>query len=182
MKKATKILITAAAVAAVAGVGAVSYAAWSGSAASTATVNGSAGVMATHGEIVVTPETGTGTWDADSKTVTMSKALFPNDQDSVPTDGAKFWKFTVTTPTTGDATVTYKMSGTMTAATQATTGAALHWSATEPSGKTTADTTNVLSGTATSVTLGTDGVIYVYLTADNTAAMGATIELSITAE
>lgn len=183
MKKAIKGLIVASAVAAVVGVGAVSYAAWSTNNSSSATVSGSAGTIVTvTGDAVLTPATGTGAWDADTKTVTMTKKLFPNDQTSgVSGDGVTIWEFTITPPTTtGTANITYKLGATLTANGNATTGAALHWSGATVTGKTTADTDNVLGTTPVEITP-VSNVFYVYMTADNTAAMGATIALSFEA-
>ena len=183
MKKTVKGLIVAASVAAVVGVGAVSFAAWSTGNTSSATVTGTAGTIVTvTGDVTLTPADGTGAWDADTKTVTMSKKLFPNDQTSgVSADGVTIWEFTITPPTTtGTATITYKLGATLTANGNATTGAALHWSGATVTGKTTDDTANVLGETPVEITPESN-VFYVYMTADDTAAMGATISLSFEA-
>ncbi len=174
MKKKVKSLIIAASVAAIAGIGAVSFAAWQGGGTQTATGTGSTGVVDTLGAITVTPSTNSGTLDE-------LNALYPIDQtgDSL----LKYWEFTVTCDKTGSQAIEYTLKGEMTKGTGGTDigSAALYWSNVAPTGK-PADETNRLSATASTITLSGDNKVYVYMVADNTDAMQAGISLTFEAK
>lgn len=177
MKKATKILITAAAVAAVAGVSAVSFAAWSGGSNTTQVVGGTTGQIKTIGDIEVTPTAASGSVSTTDgvKTYTMKK-LCPVDQSEAtkPADCVTYWEFDLSSATTGEGTtVKYTILGSIGAGTSdsATTTAKLKWSTATPS----KDSGTEVSSTAADIT-GTK--VYVYLVADNTDGMNATVSVT----
>ena len=177
MKKFVKPLVIAASVAAIAGIGAVSFAAWQG--ATTADVNktGATGEIATLGALSVVADSAS--LDGDNL-----KPLVPADQGTV-TGAVNYWKFTVTLPdATGDANPTFKLAGTLSdgsddGATEVG-GAKLYWLATAPNA-TTPETTNEVKSSADEITLGSDGEIYIYLVATGTDAMLADISLTFSA-
>lgn len=174
MKKKVKSLIIAASVAAIAGIGAVSFAAWQNNGSQTATGSGTTGEIETIGAITVTPST-------ESGTLTSLEALYPVDQG---TGYLTYWEFTVTAATTGDQNVTFKLKGALTEDTTNGTklgNAKLYWSDSEPTANPT-DETNKLSNTPTEITLGTDNKVYVYLVATNSEAMNATVSLTFSVE
>ena len=177
MKKAVKGLIVAATVAAVVGVGAVSFAYWQGSSDTSVTINtGATGQIATVGAITVTPSAASGS--VSEGVYTMNK-LCPVDQTTAPSDCVKYWEFTLSTAATGGQSVKYTILGTLTEGTgenaTALGNAALKWSTSAPTAA--ADGTE-LTGTAADIT-GT--TVYVFLTADDTEAMNATISLTFAA-
>ena len=182
MKKAVKGLIVAATVAAVVGVGAVSFAYWQGSSDTSVTINtGATGQIATVGAITVTPSAASGsvtTGEGGVKTYTMNK-LCPVDQPTAPADCVKYWEFTLSSAATGGQSVKYTILGTLTegTGTNATDlgDATLRWSTTAP---TAAADGEELTGTAADIT-GT--TVYVFLAADDTEAMNATISLTFAA-
>ena len=178
MKKATKILITAAAVAAVAGVSAVSFAAWAGGSNTTQVVGGTTGQIKTIGDIVVTPTAASGSVSTTDgvKTYTM-KNLCPVDQSDAtkPADCVTYWEFALSSATTGEGTtVKYTILGSIGAGSSdsATANTAkLKWSTTTPS----KDGGTVVSSEAADIS-GTK--VYVYLVADNTDGMNATVSVT----
>ena len=170
MKKKVKALVVAASVAAIAGIGAVSFAAWSGSTDTNKTITGATGEIDTIGAITVTPSTTSGSVDA-SGAITMN-ALVPYDQGS----GVTYWEFDLSSDTTGEQTVKYTILGSI--AKGSGTGAQdigdaeLRWSTTAP----TTDTDGAeVSSTAADIT-GT--TVYVFLVASGTDAMNANISLT----
>ncbi|MDE6401400.1 MAG: hypothetical protein K2L54_02180, partial [Clostridiales bacterium] len=175
MKKKVKSLIIAASVAAIAGIGAVSFAAWQGTGSQTATGTGATGEINTIGAITVTPSSASGT-------LTSLNALYPVDQTG---EYLKYWEFEVTCDTTGTQAVTFKLAGTLTEGTAegktAIGSAALYWSNTTPAAA-PADETNKLTGTAQEITLDANNKVYVYLVADNTDAMNAAVSLTFSVE
>lgn len=177
-KKIVKPLVIATAVAAVAGIGAVSFAAWSGADTDPVTKSGATGEISTLGALTVTA-------DAASLNGENLKSLVPADQGTV-TDCVNYWKFTLSCDdATGDATPSYKIEGSLTAGSEdgstAVGGAKLYWLATAPNAA-TPETTNEITGTATALTPDANGVVYVYLVASGTDAMNATVSLTFSAE
>ncbi|MCH5153662.1 MAG: hypothetical protein J1F71_00475 [Clostridiales bacterium] len=175
MKKAVKMLIAASAVAAVFGVGAVSYALWTAGGSSTATAEGPTGMINTVGDVSVTVEKG-GSGSSTTKDIVMD-SLLPIDNNDVT--GTKYWQFTVSlTGSVGDVFV--KLEGTMdcdakvaqlyykvgdTAPTAASPGTRL---------PETIDTSNITlnNGSAT---------VYVCMVAYSASAMNKDISLTFTA-
>lgn len=185
MKKAIKGLIVASAVAAVVGVGAVSYAAWSGSTDTSVTINnGLTGQIATVGAITVTAD-GASCTDSENPSLTTLKKLCPVDQtNSVPTDCVKYWKFTLSTAATGGQSVKYQIKGGLTKGADADNGTALGSAALKFLTGTTAPTA-ATEGTAldatTACTAFSDTTVYIFLKADNTEAMNAKITVTFEA-
>ncbi|MDE5562823.1 MAG: hypothetical protein K2J01_04680 [Clostridiales bacterium] len=182
MKKAIKGLIVASAVAAVVGVGAVSYAAWSGGENTTKNVTGNTAVINTIGDIVVTPDSASGSVNAETKAITMNN-LCPVDQTEAtkPSGSVNYWKFTLSSATTGTQTVKYTILGSISAgsdggATPLGTTAKLYWSESEPTSATTAAPGGTqIDASAADITGST---VYVYIVADNTDGMNATISVT----
>lgn len=171
MKKTVKGLIIAASVAAVVGVGAVSYAAWSGGTAQSKEIGGTTGSINTIGTLTVTPKADTFT--TEDSAVKM-KALYPVNQGA---SYLTYWEFDVEVTGEGDQTVTVKGD-----ITQATGGdAVLYYSTLAPSGAAVADAKNI--STAQEITMAASGAtkVYVYMTSDKTEAMKATIKLTFEA-
>ncbi len=178
MKKFVKPAVIAASVAAIAGLGAVSFAAWSGANTDPVEKNGATGEISTLGALTVT---------ADAASLNDSNALknlVPADQGTVA-DCVNYWKFTVSLPdATGGAKAEYKIKGSLTPgegdnATEIG-GAKLYWLATAPNAA-TPETTNEITATDTTITPAADGTVYVYLVATGTDAMNATISLTFSA-
>ncbi|MDE7164379.1 MAG: hypothetical protein K2O04_03045 [Clostridiales bacterium] len=181
MKKRTKILITAAAVAAVVGVSAVSFAYWSGSTKTSVTVTGTTGVINTLGDLTVTPKEGT--YNTEDNAIVMN-ALYPVDQttgNGLPTGGLTYWEFTLSTAQgTGDQTVSYKLAGSLTK--DGGIGSAkLYWTTSDPTAE-DFDAENdgtLVSADADDLTnVENGGTVYVYMTANATDAMEASISLT----
>lgn len=176
MKNVTKILVTAAAVAAVTGVGAVSFAAWSAS-VTPVSQTGATGVINTIGNLTVTAI------DA-SKDGDNLKALFPVDQEGT-ISGVKYWGFTVKADTTGDASPTFTLVGTLATGSETAStdkgSAALYWSSTVPTAVVSANAISSDAENATTITLGANDVVYVYMDASGTDAMLADITLTFSA-
>ena len=177
MKKTVKGLIVAASVAAVVGVGAVSFAQWAVTSDNDVEITGSTGVINTLGDLTVTPSTASGTV-AEGGAITMN-ALFPVDQDKDGTAGTHltYWEFKLESAVTGTQTVSYTLAGTLA---DATKGAAeLYWTTDTPTSSTGAVEANKLSGTATPLTGVENGdTVYVYMVATGTDAMNTAISLT----
>lgn len=177
MKKFVKPAVIAASVAAIAGLGAVSFAAWSGADTDPVNKNGATGEISTLGALTVTA-------DAASLNGDALKNLVPADQGTVA-NCVNYWKFTLSLPdATGGATPEYKIKGSLTAGegddATAIGGAKLYWLATAPNAA-TPETTNEITATDTEITPAADGTVYVYLVATGTDAMNATISLTFSA-
>ncbi len=171
MNKTVKGLIIAASVAAVVGIGAVSFAYWQGT-AEPVIINGSTGVIRTIGNLTVTPSTASGTAEA-------MNALFPVDQNQKEGDSyLTYWEFTLSSDVTGDDPAVYKLAGVL----DTKTSAALYWSASLPTKSTGAVEGNKLSATAVTLSGLTDDTVYVYMVATGTDAMKASITLTFSAE
>ncbi|MCH5163283.1 MAG: hypothetical protein J1G38_07350 [Clostridiales bacterium] len=183
MKKAKKALIIAAAAVAAVGISAVSFAKWTGDTSKNVEVSGQTGSINTVGSVTVKADEASGTYDNSSGTAqgTM-KALYPVDQDTGVGDGVKYWQFTVTV--TGDGAQTVQISGTLSGGTANTgTPALMFKEGAAPTGKDDGAGKNISSAqTITTITGSTKtATIYVYLVADNTDSMGATVALTFTA-
>lgn len=182
MKKTVKGLIIAASVAAVVGVGAVSYAAWVGN-TPTATQQGNTGVIQVLGNLTVSPLTG----DALA-------TLYPVDQGkevdgvqtTLPTGGVTYWGIKVVPPTSTDedATITYKLKGVF----ASTAGdAELYWSEVAPDNAAfdADESVKISVDDAVEINLATiddDEGGYVYMVAGDTDGMKNTITLTFSAE
>lgn len=187
MKKTVKGLIIAASVAAVVGVGAVSFAKWEVTSDNDVDITGTTGVINTLGDLSVTPATGTFTTSESGATV--MNALYPVDQGG---SYLTYWTFTLSSDVTGTQSVSYKLSGTLSAGSEAGSkpkgSAALYWTTTAPTltGEEGEDFDLVtdLGGTAvaTSAAALTDvangDTVYVYMIASGTDAMLASIGLT----
>lgn len=176
MKKVTKGLIIAASVAAVVGVGAVSFAKWEVTADNDVEITGKTGVINTLGDITVTPAADTFTTGEDGA-ITMN-ALYPVDQGG---SYLTYWTFTISSAVTGTQSVSYTLQGTLDKDDDET--AALYWTKTKPTTSTTAaNGTPVSSATGGAALTGVNNgdTIYVYLVASDTDAMNATISLTFT--
>lgn len=176
MKKVAKGLIIAASVAAVAGIGAVSFAKWEGGANSSVDVSGKTATISVYG--------------FDSATVTNpTKNLLPYDQGSDVDDNVRIWSIQLPTITAADATklqVKYTDS-------KATTGDVyVKWSSTDvttvPSDK---DGYQALSTTATDLTGATfnanvtaqaGGYLVVILDSSATTDMNKDIKITVSVE
>ena len=179
MKKATKLLIAATAVATVVSVGAVSYAAWTGSSTVSKDVEGSTGSIRTIGNLTVTPSDASGSV-SEAGAITMN-ALFPVDQGG---SYLTYWEFTLSADVT-DGTPVFKLAGERSAGSSGTpvSSAKLYWAASTPSSTTGAVSTNELKkDTAAELKNLTDNKVYVYMVATGTDAMKATISLTFSAE
>lgn len=163
MKKVVKGLVIAASVAAVAGLGAVSFAKWEGSSNTSKTATGATGIVNTIGDIVVTPTENTGS-------ITSLNALVPWDQG----DGVTYWEFDLSCSTTGEQSVTYTILGSIAKGTDGTElgDAELRWHTSAPSAGTDG---SEISGTAADIT---GSKVFVFLVAGNTDAMKADISLT----
>lgn len=178
MKRSTKLLITATVVASVISVGAVSYAAWLAGDAKTAEVEGTTGSINTVGELTVT--IADGSKDSNGKL----KPLYPVDQGT----GTRYWEFNVTVSGEGKQVVT--VIGTLTKTVAETGSAALYYSTTAPNGAAVSGAKQI-SGkdaegndvTAQEITLAESGAtkVYIYMTANNTDAMKASVKLTFEA-
>lgn len=175
MKRSTKLLITATVVASVISVGSVSYAFWSAGTTQKKEITGSAGSINTVGELTVTPV------DADGNELTELNALYPVDQGS----GTRYWEFDVTV--TGDGKQVVTVKGELTKTVKETGSAKLYYSTSAP-----VDSNGVISSvtasavdisTAKNIALADSGKtkVYIYMTANNTDAMKATIKLTFEA-
>lgn len=163
MKKVVKGLVIAASVAAVAGLGAVSFAQWSGETTKTQDVTGSTGTINTVGELTVTP--------------TSLDTLYPVDQGSSYTT---YWEIEVKLTGTGEQTV--KLQATYTQGDGTEIGEADIYVATSaPEGDEVSGALSILGTEQTIALEEGEATIYVYLTADNTDAMGGQIKLTFTA-
>ncbi len=129
MKKSTKILIAATAVATAVSVGAVSYAAWTGSSSKEQGVSGTTGSIRTIGNMTVTPSDASGSV-SEAGAITMN-ALYPVDQGG---SYLNYWEFTLSADVT-DGTPVFKLAGELSAGSSGTpvTNAKLYWTATTPS-------------------------------------------------
>lgn len=171
-KKLVKPIVIATSVAAVVGIGAVSFAAWSGSDHTSETITGNTDQIATIGDITVTPSAASGS------ALTSLNKLAPVDQsdDTMPSGAVKYWEFDLSCATTGDQNVKYTISGSLTAGSgddaTAIGGATLRWSETTPSALTDG---TAISSTAANIT-GTK--VYVFLAAEDTDAMNAAISIT----
>lgn len=173
MKKSTKLLIAATVVATVVSVGSVSYALWSAGETQKQEITGTAGAINTVGELTV--DIAAGSKDDAGKL----KALYPVDQGS----GTRYWEFEVTV--TGEGTQVVTVKGELTKTVAETGSAKLYYSQTAPNGAAVSGAT-LISGTdvgAQPITLATEGAtkVYIYMTADNTDAMKASIKLTFEA-
>ncbi|MDE6029902.1 MAG: hypothetical protein K2F90_06260 [Clostridiales bacterium] len=174
MKKATKILISATAVAAVIGVGAVSYAAWTAGDLKPQTVGGTTGTVRIVGDFTVTPS------DATGSAITALNALYPVDYRG---DGLQYWEFKLSADVTDDSSVTYKLAGELESGLGGdTVSAKLYWSTTAPTATTQENPDNELTSTAKELALGEDNTVFVYMVATGTDAMKAKITLTFSAE
>lgn len=167
MKKSTKILITAVAIASIVGVGAVSYAAWTGGGVETKEVSGNTGSVRTIGDITVTPS------DATGSAITALNALYPVDYRG---DGVTYWEFTLSADIT-EGTPVYYLAGELSSG----VSAKLYWSAETPTTTMTVDAQKELSATPKKLEGLTDDTVYVYMVATGTDAMKADITLTFSA-
>ncbi len=182
MKKTVKGLIIAASVAAVVGVGAVSFAKWEVTSDNDVNLTGTTGVINTLGDLTVTPADDTYT---TSDGAIVMNALYPVDQGG---SYLTYWTFTLSSETTGTQSVSYKLAGTIAEGsdTQSTevTAAALYWTKTTPTAATKAEDGTAVaaaltdSGAALGSTVGNGDTIYVYMIASGTDAMKANITLN----
>lgn len=177
MKKFVKPLVIASSVAAVVGIGAVSFAAWAGATTEDVEKTGTTGVIDTIGELTVT--------SAD-----VTKALYPVDQGTnstaaVPADGVIYWTFTLSVPdATGSVTPVYSLKAELTKGDTDLGDAALYYSKDAPTSATGAVAANLLDkDTAKELTLNAanedgESTVYVYLVAEDTDAMNASVKLT----
>ncbi|MCH5153661.1 MAG: hypothetical protein J1F71_00470 [Clostridiales bacterium] len=168
MKKAVKALITASAVAAVVGVGAVSYAAWSAGSVADKTVTGNTGSINTIGSLSVSPDSGL-------------SALYPVDQGGSYTT---YWTFTVTVEGNGDQTVTLKGEYEAGSSGKAIGDGVIYYSTQQPNGAAPSSKQDI--ATAQEITLSSgSATIYVFFTngegATNYDMMGGQIKLTFSA-
>ncbi|MDE6201460.1 MAG: hypothetical protein K2M47_06260 [Clostridiales bacterium] len=173
MKKSTKLLIAATVVASVVSVGSVSYALWSAGSNQKQEISGTTGAINTVGELTV--EIADSSKDSEGKL----KALYPVDQGS----GTRYWEFDVTVTGEGEQVVTVKGELTKTVAETGT--AALYYSTTAPTGA-AVDGAKLISGTGIDpqeITMDEEGkaTVYIYMTANGTDAMKASIKLTFEA-
>lgn len=182
MKKTVKGLIIAASVAAVVGVGAVSFAKWEVTSDNDVALTGSTGVINTLGDLTVTPADDTYT-TGDGNAIVMN-ALYPVDQGGTY---LTYWTFTLTSEVTGTQTVSYKLAGSLGKGSddQSTevAAAALYWTTTAPTESTTAGDGTAVAAALTDTGAALTGVsngdtVYVYMIASGTDAMKADISLT----
>ena len=174
MKRSVKILIIVLAIALVLGVGAISFAKWSGGGSSTATADGKAGTINTVGDITVKATYG---GEYDEKDGNTMEKLLPIDNGNV--DGTKYWGFEVALDgSIGDVTV--KLTGEITSE-AGDVDAELYYSLTVPSAAAPGD---LLTADGTTITLDEDSktaTVYVCMIAYSANAMNATITLTFEA-
>lgn len=164
MKKAVKSLIIAASVAAVAGIGAVSFAEWSGASNKTHIID-----SANTGTIVAV-----GFADGTTSTGT-DKALMPIDQSSIQSDSQTYY-YTVTLKTSGTDFTGYKITAKVEAVESSSVPTGLKYKVTSSapttgSGASLDGTWNTLTGTVDIETAPTDDqtyTVYIALDSDNT--------------
>ena len=170
MKKAVKALAITAAVAAVAGIGAVSFAQWSASATQPVSKSGTTGHITTVGAITVVADEASG---GDTL-----KGLVPADQGLV-SGYVNYWKFTISAPAATGEAPTFTILGSITKGTGTEVGQAkLYWLNKAPDSS-TPETDHEITGSATNLTgVASGGDVYVYLVASNTDAMDATVSLT----
>ena len=179
-------LIAASAVAAVFGVGAVSYAMWTAGDSTPATVEGPTGMVQTIGDITVTATAGGDYVGTNSTTSGSMNKLLPIDYLGEAEDGvAKYWAFDVSL-SGNSVSVNVTLSGTIKSGNKAV-NATLYYTTTQPTFD--SDTNYIsnfsslngkaLSDAGQTITVGTP--VYVYMVAYGTNAMDASINLTFTA-
>lgn len=186
MKKSIKVLIISSAIVIPIGIGAGSYAAWSGNnVSSSATAEGSTGLINTVGDLHVTPRDGTYTLDENSN-IRMNK-LYPVDHSG---DGLKYWTFELESDTTGDPYILYSIDGSIKDGNGnelSSESARLFWTDSPID-----DASGAISGTAfgnsdkkSNIVISDrsqTNTVYVYMQAYSVAAMNADVSLTFQAE
>ncbi|MCH5165522.1 MAG: hypothetical protein J1G01_03880 [Clostridiales bacterium] len=179
MKKSIKALIVAASVAAVAGIGAVSFAKWEAGNAATKTATGNTGSINTIGTLTVTPTSASG---SVADTITMN-ALYPVDQGGTY---LTYWEFDIEVTGEGEQTLTVQATYSAGTSGKAQGTGVIYYAKSAPQGATVAGAQDISSAQTVDLQKGDNkytAKVYIYFTntAETLDMMGGSITVTFTA-